>query len=201
MTMLTELLFATRNQGKVREVAAMLAELYRVTSLRDHPDLPEIEETGTTFEANAALKAIGISQITHGWVLADDSGLEVDALQGMPGVLSARYAGQHGDDAANNRKLLAAMAEVPEGACGAQFRCAMALAFDGQVRFRAEGIVRGVLAHELSGNKGFGYDPLFIPEGWDQTFAVLPEDVKNRISHRGEALRRVVSWLSRNTSR
>jgi len=193
------LIIATRNPHKVEELAAMLSESWEVRGVTALPDAPEVEETGATFEANAALKAVAIAKITHDWVLADDSGLEVDALDGAPGVYSARYAGEHATDADNRAKLLAELEQI--GARGkertARFRCALVLAREGQVVSTVDGRVEGVIINQEKGTGGFGYDPLFVPEGFCETFAQLPPETKHRISHRGRALQELRPRLAR----
>ena len=160
------------------------------------PGAPEIEETGTTFQANARLKALGVSEVVDGLVLADDSGLEVDALGGAPGVRSARYAGEGGGDQANNAKLMREMQGKDDRR--ARFRCAMVLARDGKVLGEFDGAVEGRIIGEPRGAQGFGYDPFFVPDGFDQTFAELGAEVKNGLSHRARALDGVISWLKEN---
>lgn len=183
------LILATRNAHKTRELAAMLAPAWQVCSLADFPDLPDVEETGTTFAENARLKACSISAQLDGVVLADDSGLCVDALGGAPGVYSARYAGEHGNDAANNARLLSELEKLPEGTPRtARFQCAMCLARAGEPVAEVIGAVEGQIAYRLSGSHGFGYDPLFLPEGKGCSMAELTDEQKNVISHRANAL-------------
>jgi len=160
----------------------------RLRSLADFPGAPEVEETGTTFRENAELKATALADHLDRWVLADDSGLEVDALDGAPGVLSARYAGRHGDDEANNRKLLEAIRDRPEAERTARFRCAIALARPGRVLLTVEGKCEGLVAFEPRGGEGFGYDPVFIYPPAGKTFGELDPVLKNQVSHRGAAL-------------
>lgn len=187
------LIVATRNAHKAGEIRAMLGDRFEVLDASAFPGLPEIEETGATFLENAMLKAEGISRHVEGWVLADDSGLEVDALGGAPGVWSSSYGGEEGNHAKNNARLLAAMAG--QSARQARFRCTMVLAKDGTALADFCGTVEGTLTEGQRGAGGFGYDPLFIPEGHTQTFAELGESVKNHLSHRGRALALAVSWL------
>lgn len=191
-----DLLVATRNNGKLKEIRALLAECgIRVRGVGEFPHLPEIEEDGNTFAENAKKKGATIARLSGCLTLADDSGLAVDALGGKPGVHSARYAGAGADDAANNRKLLAAMTAIPEGERGAAFLCAMALCTpDGECRI-FEGRLDGTILRTLRGNEGFGYDPLFLVTGTDQTLAEMPLEEKNRISHRARALAQVVAVL------
>lgn len=186
---------ATGNSHKTQEIRAMLGDAYDVTDLKSYPELPEVEETGATFLENATLKAVQISEQIGGLVLSDDSGLEVDFLHGAPGVHSARYAGVHGDDTANNAKLLANLEGVESRE--ARFRCVMVLAQNGQVLAHFDGAVEGKIIIEQQGAGGFGYDPLFVPDGYERTFAELGEDVKNGLSHRAEAMQQVVAWLGR----
>ena len=189
------LIVATRNGHKTEEIAAMLGKRFMVRDLSAIPDAPEIEETGATFSENAALKAVGISRVVSGMVLADDSGLEVDALAGAPGVHSARFAGTQGDDEANNQKLMESLQGLPEAERTGRFRCVLVLARDGEVLAEFDGAVEGHLIEDLRGNAGFGYDPLFVPRGFAETFAELGPDVKNELSHRARALEGLVKWL------
>ena len=191
------LTIATRNAHKTRELAEMLGTEFELHDLADAAaDVPEVEETGTTFEENAVLKAVATSRIIEGLVLADDSGLEVDALAGAPGVYSARYAGVGATDSDNVRKLLA---ELRDGSqlgqpTSARFRCVLALASDGEVVATAEGKVEGEIASEPRGANGFGYDPIFVPAGFTDTFAELSLATKNRISHRANAMAEFLRW-------
>lgn len=191
-----KLLVATGNSHKTAEIGAMLGEGYEVEDLKSYPELPEVEETGTTFLENATLKAVEISKQVEGLVLSDDSGLEVDALDGAPGVYSARYAGVQGANEANNAKLLTEL----EGARnrGARFRCVMVVAENGKVLMHGEGSVEGSIIESKRGGGGFGYDPLFVPQGYEQTFAELGDDVKNGLSHRARAMEHVLRWLQEN---
>lgn len=193
----TILTIATRNAHKAQEIAAMLPPHFTVRTLANYPELPDVEETGTTFAENAALKACGISAALPGMVLADDSGLCVDALGGAPGVYSARYAGEHGNDAANNAKLLADLAALPATAAPtARFMCAMCLAEGGHVKAEFIGKVEGHITATPAGDHGFGYDPLFVPAGYSCTMAELPAEQKNRISHRADALRQFLAYIT-----
>jgi XTP/dITP diphosphohydrolase len=159
-------------------------------------DFPDVEETGTTFLENATLKAVEISKVTSGIILSDDSGLEVDALGGEPGVYSARYAGTDGDNEANNAKLLSELSKLPTSTPKtARFKCVMVIAQDGERLAHFDGSAEGSIISELTGDKGFGYDPLFIPEGYEKTFAQLGNDIKNQLSHRAKALQQVITWL------
>ncbi len=190
------LTLASRNAHKAEEIARMLPEHFTVRTLADYPELPEVEETGRTFAENAALKAREISALIPGLVLADDSGLCVDALCGAPGVLSARFAGEHGDDASNNAKLLRELAPLlGEAPFNARFICAMSLAEAGRKLAAFEGAVEGHITLAPRGVNGFGYDPLFVPCGHRRTMAELSSFEKNALSHRANALKQVVAWL------
>jgi XTP/dITP diphosphohydrolase len=194
------LVIASRNEHKVEEIRKLLAGLaVNVLSLRDFPDAPEIEEDGATFQDNALKKARVIARFTGLATLADDSGLEVESLGGKPGVRSARFAGESASDAENNRKLLRCMADVPSQERRAQFRCVIALVSPKGAEQLVEGICSGVIIEEERGSGGFGYDPLFLVPHLGKTFAELSMEEKNRISHRGKALQRVLpivrEWL------
>ena len=186
------LLIATRNAHKTEEIRAILGEAWEVGDLNAHPDAASPEETGETFAENAEIKAVAAARVFDGWVLADDSGLEVDALAGAPGVRSARYAGEGATDADNRAKLLAALEGVRGKARSARFRCAMVLAKGGEVLGTFEGAVEGVIVNSERGEGGFGYDALFVPEGHCETFAQLPSSTKNQLSHRARALAKVI---------
>lgn len=192
-----DLIIATQNSHKAAEIAAILPPDCSIRTLADFPLLTAPEETGRSFAENAAQKALALSERVEGWVLADDSGLCVDALGGSPGILSARYAGQHGDDAANNRKLLAELTALPGLApYSARFVCAMCLAKGGCVQAEFLGELKGHITLQPRGSHGFGYDPLFIPSGYaNTTLAELPAEEKNRISHRAKALELLAQWV------
>lgn len=186
---MTELVLATRNEGKVREFREIMKELpFKILSLRDFPDFPEINEDGTTFEENALKKARALSSFTNDIAIADDSGLTVDALNGSPGVFSARYAGVGASDTENNLKLLNALKEIPLLDRGASFKCAVAVVAPDGFEEVVTGECRGKIGFEMRGEQGFGYDPLFIPDGFDKTFAELGIETKNKISHRYKAI-------------
>jgi XTP/dITP diphosphohydrolase len=190
---MTAVLLASGNQHKTAEIRALLGPGWAVEDLSSHTDWPPVEETGATFAENAALKAVAASlRLPEALVLADDSGLEVDALGGEPGVRSARYAGESADDAANRRKLLA---ELSGRESSARFRCHIAIARGGTWLAGFDGAVEGSIVPEERGAGGFGYDCLFVPAGFQQTFGELPPEVKNRLSHRAAALALAVAWL------
>ncbi len=183
------LLVATRNKGKMKEIKALLEGLVdEVLCAADFPELPETIEDGTTFSDNALKKAREACQATGLPVLADDSGLVVDGLDGAPGVLSARYAGKDADDAANNLKLLKELALLPNARRNAAFVCTMAFVAPDGTEQLFEGRVGGRIIDAPRGEHGFGYDPLFLVDGYQQTMAELPLAEKNTISHRGRAL-------------
>ena len=192
-----ELVVATRNTHKRREIQHILGPEFRVRDLLAHPEVSEIRESGTSFEENAKLKALGASRKLPGLVIADDSGLEVDALGGAPGFYSARYAGANATDRDKIDKLLRELARVgaTPDARRARFRCVVALARNGSLLGTFEGIVEGMIANEVRGDSGFGYDPIFIPQGLEQTFGELPKEVKNTISHRAQAIRTLADRL------
>ena len=194
-----KLVLATRNRGKVRELDEMLRERkeIKVLSLVDFPDAPDVVEDGETYQANAAQKATVIAKYTGCLTLADDSGLEVDALNGSPGVHSARYAGEGATDAERISKLLDALKSVPDGQRTARFKCAVALAEPDGHAHVAVGVCEGRILREARGSHGFGYDPVFVPSGYNQTFAELGEDVKNRMSHRAKALEMAKKYIQR----
>jgi XTP/dITP diphosphohydrolase len=187
-------LVSTRNAHKLVEIRQILGPSFELLDLSSVPALGEVEETGTTFEENAALKALAASAHFDGWVLADDSGLEVDALGGAPGVRSARFSGEGATDVTNRALLLEKLATVPADQRSARFRCVIALARGGEVLAYFSGAVEGVIIQSEQGAGGFGYDPLFVPEGFGETFAELGAETKNRLSHRGRALAGLKSW-------
>lgn len=201
------LVLGSRNRKKCREMAELLVSRWErnprfdalvVLSLDDFPNAPEVDESADTFAGNARKKASEMAVAIGRWVLADDSGLSVDALDGAPGVFSARYAGEPCDDAANNRKVLQALAEVPEDRRGAAFRCALAVADPtGQIRLEAEGACRGRILRETRGSLGFGYDPLFLIPEYHKTFGELSPLVKHQLSHRSRAFAHLRPELER----
>ena len=183
-----QLLLATRNPHKTREFAEILGDGFEVRDLASAVELPVVEETGLTFEANATLKVVEASKHFQGLVVADDSGLEVDALDGAPGIYSARYAGEHASGAANVAKLLVELAACDPGLHSARFRCSLALAQAGTLLGTFDGVIEGTIVDAPRGRGGFGYDPVFQPQGYDQTFGELSSIEKNRISHRARAI-------------
>jgi XTP/dITP diphosphohydrolase len=188
VSVVTRLLIATRNEGKVEEYEELLAGLpLALTFLTREGIAAEVEETGSTFKENAVQKAEEYARISGLLTLADDSGLEVDALGGEPGVFSARYAGPEATDEDRYRLLLKKMREIPWAQRTARFRCVVAVAEPGGGRLTAEGVCEGVIAFSPEGSYGFGYDPVFFLPQFRQTMAQLPPEVKNRISHRARA--------------
>jgi XTP/dITP diphosphohydrolase len=190
------LILATRNAHKTAEIRAMAGDCFEVVDATAFSEFPEIEETGTTFLENARVKALGISACVDGWVLSDDSGLEVDALAGAPGVWSSSFGGEEGNHAKNNARLLAEMAGRSDR--HARFRCTMVLARKGIEEAHFSGTVEGRIIEVQKGGRGFGYDPLFIPDGHELTFAELGDTVKNTLSHRSRALAQVMEFLMIN---
>ena len=181
---------ATRNRKKFEEMAAMLGGLdLEVRSLADFPGVPTVPEMGDTFEENAKAKALAYAQATGEWALADDSGLEVDALAGKPGVRSSRWGGEEGNDDLNNRTLLEALADHPKETWTARYRCVVALATPDRVLLVAEGACEGRITDRPAGSNGFGYDPYFYLPDVGRTMAQLTPSAKNRRSHRGRAIR------------
>ncbi|MGH3420710.1 MAG: RdgB/HAM1 family non-canonical purine NTP pyrophosphatase [Streptosporangiaceae bacterium] len=185
---------ASRNEGKVRELARILPDVDLV-GLERYPDAPEVAETGVSFEENALLKACAIATFTGSPAVADDSGLCVDALNGMPGIFSARWSGVHGDDKANLDLLLAQIADVPDERRQANFTCAAALARPDGSSHVVLGRVDGRLIREPKGSGGFGYDPIFVPDGYDRTTAEMSAEEKDAISHRGKAFRAIAPYI------
>jgi XTP/dITP diphosphohydrolase len=203
-----ELLIATRNAGKIRELEEMLRELpVTLRSMAEFPDVASVEEVGKTYEENAIVKALSYSAQTGIFALADDSGLEVDALGGMPGVLSARFGGENATDQERTEKLLRTLLPYQDQELTARFVCCMAFAgwqsSDSGQRTSGPSVINvsagtceGVIARELRGTGGFGYDPIFIPRGYKKTFGELPAEVKRSLSHRGKALAGMRIFLS-----
>ncbi len=195
-----KLVLATANAGKQRELAALLGPLGVTLLLQSALGIDSIEETGATLEANALLKARHAARRSGLPALADDSGLEVDALEGRPGVRSARYAGPAATDQDNNARLLCELADVPPPRRGARYRCVLALvrSAEDEAPMIVSGSWEGRIAAAPSGGGGFGYDPLFVPEGHERTVAELPAAQKNALSHRGKALAALLAQLKRN---
>ena len=202
-----EILIASRNQGKIREVSEALYSLpIKLRTLDEFANVTSIDEVGQTYEENAVLKALGYAKQTGVCALADDSGLEVDVLGGEPGVLSARFAGEHASDGDRIQALLSALSRYASGELTARFVCCMALAdwqptedADGMLVPRlvtvAAGKCEGLIAAQPMGENGFGFDPVFVPAGYAATFAELPSDIKGRISHRAQALSAIRAFL------
>ena len=199
------LIVATRNPKKTAEIREMLSGVCEVIDVCELEEegmrLPEVEETGTTFSENASLKSLAISKLVSDLVLADDSGLEVDGLNGEPGVWSSSYGGEEGNHEKNNARLERELSAVPEEKRSGRFRCVMLLSQGGQVLGEFSGSVEGRLCEKPAGEKGFGYDPYFVPEGYEETFAELGSEIKNEMSHRGHALRKVVAFLRAESGR
>ena len=194
------LLVATHNAHKTGEFRAMLSDFFDdVADLTTLLDMEEPEENGSTFAENSAIKALAASNaLPDAFVIADDSGLEVDALNGAPGIYSARYSGANATDATNRDKLMEELGKPEhEGKeRSARFRCVITVARGGEVLAVFDGAVEGRIADSMIGEGGFGYDPLFIPEGCEDSFGVLPEKIKNGMSHRGQALEKFRAWLA-----
>ena len=206
----TRIVIASGNTHKAEEIQALLGDDFDCRTLKDYPDAPGVEEDAATFAGNAVKKALSLidwlkhhEDFAEGWVLADDSGLEVDALDGAPGVRSARYASDttegNSPDEANNAKLLTALDGRPEHQRTARFRCVLALARAGAYGQPElfEGACEGRIAEVPAGSEGFGYDPLFVPENFVDTFGTLGAEIKGMLSHRAAALRKLKAWLER----
>ena len=194
-----QVVLATRNLGKIKEFDRLLAKHasdIQVLGLNDFPDLPDVEETGSSFEENALLKARAVSAFTHLPALADDSGLCVAALNGDPGIFSARWAGSHGDDAANIAKVLQQLEEVTSPHRGARFCCVVALHVAPGQEVVEFGELMGEIVDRPRGNAGFGYDPIFQPFGFARTLGEFTAGEKDKISHRGKAMRAIASDLT-----
>ena len=190
-----ELLLATRNLNKTREFSQLLGRNFILRDLTSVPHTRAVVESGKTFEENATLKAVAVSKIfPHATVIADDSGLEVEALDGAPGIFSARYAGENASDQRNVEKLLRDLQDATERS--ARFRCVIALARNGRLRTTVAGEIAGSITKSPRGENGFGYDPIFIPEGFKKTFAELPCETKNAISHRAKGVADLVQYFN-----
>ena len=200
-----EIVLATRNLGKVAEFERMLAEYasdIKVLGLADFPDLPDVEETGKSFLENSLLKSREVSVFTNLPAIADDSGLCINALNGDPGIFSARWAGVHGDDLANINKVLEQLQDTPEEKRGAQFVCVVTLVFpknhpNGEIELVESGSLEGLITQSPRGSAGFGYDPIFQPIGSELTLAQFAHGSKDLISHRGQAMRKIAPQITR----
>ncbi|HEU0273270.1 MAG TPA: RdgB/HAM1 family non-canonical purine NTP pyrophosphatase [Candidatus Udaeobacter sp.] len=192
-----QLILSTRNAHKVREIGQILGAKLTIRGLSSHDHVAKIDESGSSYEENAILKAVTVSQQLPGLIVGDDSGLEVDALGGAPGIYSARYGGANATAEEKIRKLLDELTKVHARGDQrlARFRCVLAVARDGHLLGTFEGVARGKIAEAARGSNGFGYDPIFIPAGFEKTFAELPGEVKNNISHRANAVRKLKSKL------
>ena len=192
-----QLILASRNAHKLQEIGRILGPKFAVRGLSSRNEVAEIDESGSSYEENAILKAITVSRELPGLIVADDSGLEVDALGGALGIHSARYGGANATDEEKISKLLSELAKVHVKGDQrlARFHCVLAVARDGEVLATFKGVVEGKIAERPRGAHGFGYDPVFIPNGYEETFAELPEEVKNNISHRAKAIRRLQARL------
>ncbi len=191
------ILIATKNQKKQRELQDLLNDSnWKIITLSEFPDCPPIIEDGATFRENAQKKAVTVSQFTGLLTIADDSGLEVDALNNAPGIYSARYAkGDESTDEENNKKVLNELNDIPNEQRTARFVCAVAIAKNNQVLFSTQQRVDGIIIREPRGNNGFGYDPIFYYPPFEKTFAEIPAEQKHTVSHRGQALRAAVEFL------
>jgi XTP/dITP diphosphohydrolase len=191
--MTQRLIVATNNKHKAEEIKEMLSELdFEVLSLADIGIDVDVEEVGSTYAENALLKAMALRDLTQGWILADDSGLEIDALDRAPGIYSARYLGEDTPYMIKNSMILDKLEDVEDRS--ARFVCSIALVFDDGSYWITVNKCEGSISHSIQGSNGFGYDPIFIPEGQKQTFGVLPSEIKNSISHRAKALQAVVQY-------
>ncbi len=192
-----KIVVATKNLGKVKELRKLLADLpLQLRSLNEFPNIVEAKETGASFAGNAVIKARSYALQTGFWSLADDSGLEVEALGGAPGVFSARYAGENATDREKIAKLLHELNETQDRRRLARFVCAMAISDEkGEIKFLTEGICDGRIALSPSGTNGFGYDPIFIPDDFEQTFGELSDEIKQKISHRARATEKIIPFL------
>jgi XTP/dITP diphosphohydrolase len=192
-----EIVAATKNVGKVRELKELFADLpLQLKSLNEFPNVFEPEETGATFAENAVIKARSYALQTQSWSLADDSGLEVDALGGAPGVFSARYAGENASDQERLAKLLHELDKTQDRKRLARFVCAMAVSDEkGEIKILSEGVCTGKITLKPAGTNGFGYDPIFMPAGFEQTFGELSSEIKQKISHRVQAAEKIIAFL------
>jgi XTP/dITP diphosphohydrolase len=187
------LIFATNNEHKLKEISALMDERYRLLNLKETGIVEEIPENKDTLEGNARAKAMYVYKKTGSDCFADDTGLEIEALEGRPGVISARYAGPEGNSLKNIKKILAELEGVEDRS--ARFRTVISLILRGK-EYQFEGTVEGKIIDVMRGDEGFGYDPVFIPDGYDKTFAEMPLELKNKISHRANALKKLITFLS-----
>jgi XTP/dITP diphosphohydrolase len=202
-----DLLLATRNTNKTREFRDLLGPAFKVVDLSAFPEIAPIEETGSTFEENARLKSVGTARCAvrisqrdvPTYIVADDSGLEVDALNGAPGIFSARYSGERATDKMNVDKLLGELSRhnVPLDKRSARFRCVIALAENGELLGTFHGGAEGMIVEYPRGDNGFGYDPVFLPNGFDRTFGEMSPQLKNQVSHRAKAITALREFLRR----
>lgn len=196
MKTVQEVIIATKNAGKAKEFSRMFKPLgYEVKTLLDFPEFEDIEETGSTFEENAVLKAEAVSKAFGKIVIADDSGLMIDALEGRPGIYSARYAGEAKSDEANMQKVLAELEGVPEEKRTARFYCALAVSVPGKEAYTVSGACEGRILTDKRGSHGFGYDPIFFVTEKNKSMAELPPEEKSQISHRAKALEKLENSL------
>lgn len=193
-----KIIIATKNRGKIKEVCKILSDgEFEISSLLDLENVPKVNEDGNTFEENATKKSEYIFKITGQPAIADDSGLEIDYLNGLPGIKSSRFEGDMTPQNVKNEKIIEMLKDVNENKRGAQFRCVIAFT-DNKGTRTFEGVCRGKISDRPRGSNGFGYDPIFIPEGFDKTFGELKENVKNNISHRAKALEKFHKWFMEN---
>ncbi len=196
------LLIATKNKGKIKELNQLLKHLQiKLKSLDDFENIKEVAETGKTFAENAKLKAESYAVQTDCWALADDSGLQVEALNNAPGIYSARFAGENSDDKRNVNKLLEELDKTNTDNRYARFFCVIAVSDKtGKTQYIAEGICKGTIAEKPKGSNGFGYDPVFIPDGFTNTLGELSAETKQKISHRSQALKKIIDFFNENTA-
>ena len=196
-----DIVLATRNKKKIEEMSRILGGMgINILTMDDFPSCPEVEEDMDTFEGNAVKKALAITKCTNKIAVADDSGLEVYALKGGPGVMSARYAGENANDVANIEKLLSEMKDIPEEQRGARFVCCIALAYPNGKVETFLGFAEGRIGREPRGRMGFGYDPVFYPTGYNETFAEMLPEEKDALSHRGKAIERFKEYIKAHYS-
>ncbi len=197
---MNKIVIATKNKGKIRELKSLFENTsIKIRGLDEFENIKEVEETGQTFAENAKLKAEGYAKQSNSWALADDSGLEIEALNNEPGVYSARYAGEDSSDTENLNKVLSKLDKASKKSRKARFVCVMAVSNEqGKTQFIAEGICSGRIVEKPAGYNGFGYDPIFIPDNFDQTFGQLSEDIKQKISHRAKALEKILQFFNEN---